>query len=271
MPPTICRRLLLPGLIALVVVLAPTNAGAASRTHLYREANLGLQYSFEHEMVSSSSLPPGSSIGLEFIHSRSRLARGKTGLRGIDLHMVIANPPQSSQADLYFRDAWALFGIGGVRSQVRIGHFNIPFGMNPVMEPRGIFRLPLEAVDLGFKKDWGISWQRESGDFDFELGGFFGTGGDLHWRRGGFLLAGRLGTPTYREFEYGFSVLVADTAPTMNNFRMEAPLTRRVRAGVDTIYLYGTHTIFKAELSTGTDDARTMLGAMAAIDVSVTM
>jgi hypothetical protein len=178
----------------------------------------------------------------------------------------LSDPPGSALADVYFEDAWALFGVGGQRSQIRMGHFNIPFGMNPVMEPRGIFRMPLEAVDLGFKKDWGISWQRESGAHDLEIGGFLASGGDLHWRDGSFLLAGRLGTPTYREFEYGFSFLIADAAPTMGDIRMGSMLVRRVRAGLDAIYMYGNHTILKSEFAAGSDDGRTVGGAMLAVD-----
>jgi hypothetical protein len=254
---------LLPAFFAL---FSASNAVAASRTHLYREASLALQYSLDRHEIFASPMPPSNSVGLEFIHSRQQLPRGQSGLRGLDFHLRLSDPPGPSKADVYFEDAWALFGVGRQRSQIRIGHFNIPFGMNPVMEPRGIFRMPLEAVDLGFKKDWGISWQRESGEHDLELGGFLASGGDLHWRRGSFLLAGRLGTPTYREFEYGFSMLIADAPPTMGDMRMGSMMIRRVRAGLDAIYLYGTHTILKSELTAGSDDGRTVGGLMAAID-----
>jgi hypothetical protein len=257
----------MPLCLALVIaMLVPSPGQAASRTHLFREASLGLVYSVEHERVVASPLPPGNSLGIEFIHSRSGLARGESGLRGLDIHIRVADPPGPALADVYFGDAWALFGVGRVRSQLRVGHFNIPFGINPVMEPRGIFRMPLEAVDLGIKKDWGISYQQAHGEFDIEFGGFLASGSDLHWRRGSFLLAGRFGTPTFREFEYGFSVLLAEAAPTMGNIRMSPDLMRRVRAGADLIYLYGTHTILKSEVTAGSDDGRTVIGAMAAVD-----
>jgi len=256
-------RLLLP---ALFVLLAASGSMASSRSHLYRELNLALQYSVDRQQILASPLPPSTSVGLEFIHSRPPLPRGQSGLQGVDLHLRLSDPPGSGLADLYFGDAWALFGVGRQRSQLRIGHFNIPFGMNPVMEPRGIFRMPLEALDLGYKKDWGISWQRESGEHDLEVGGFLASGGDLHWRRGSFLFAGRMGTPTYRDFEYGFSLLIADSPPTMGDVRMADMMVRRVRAGLDAIYLYGTHTILKSELAAGTDDGRSVAGLMAAVD-----
>jgi hypothetical protein len=253
-----------PILIALLVL--PSAATAGSRTHLYREANLSLQFSLDEQEVFASPRPPASSVGFEFIHRRPPLARGESGLRGLDLQVQVSDPPGPALADVYFGDVWALFGVGRERSQLRIGHFNIPFGLNPVMEPRGIFRLPLEAVDLGLKKDWGVSWQREVGTRDIEVGGFLASGGDLHWRRGSFLLAGRLGTPTYKEFEYGLSALFANLPPTMANTRMSSMAVRTARVGLDAIYLYGNYTIFKGELTAGSDDGRTVAGALAAVD-----
>lgn len=251
-----------------IVLLAalPSLAEAKGRTFVYREANLALQYSFQKSDMFASAMPPGNSVGLEFIHTRKAPARGQVGLAGIDLHLRLQDPRGPARPDLFFEDAWALFQVGGRRSHVRMGHFNLPFGMNPVMEPRGIFRMPLEATDLGFKKDWGIGWQRESGQFDVELGAFLGAGGDLHWRRGSFVLAGRLGTPTFRNFEHGISILVADVPPTMGNVRMGDMLMRRVRTGLDAVYLYGNHTILKAEVAAGSDDGRTVAGALLAGD-----
>jgi hypothetical protein len=203
---------------------------------------------------------------MEFVHSRRAPGRGKIDLLGIDLHARLSDVPGPEGLDLYFADAWALFGIGGQRSQLRVGHFNIPFGMNPVMEPRGIFLMPLEAADLGFKKDWGLAWQRELGQYDVEAGGFLGTGGDLHWRQGSYLLCGRAGTPTFRDFEYGVSMLYGDVPATMGNARLDETPIRRVRGGLDAMYMYGNYTVFKAELAAGSDDGRTVLGSLLGID-----
>jgi hypothetical protein len=250
----------------MVTLALPSLAFAQGRSFIYRELSLALQYSAEQAQVTSSSRPPGTAIGLEFMHTRKMPDRGKIGLLGIDIHARLTDPPGETNPDVYFADAWALFGVGGKRSQLRVGHFNIPFGMNPVMEPRGIFLMPLEALDLGFKKDWGIAWQREAGEFDVEFGGFLGNGGDLHWRQGSFLLCTRAGTPTFRDLEYGVSMLVGDIPPTMGNVRLSDELIRRVRMGFDAMYMYGNYTVFKGEFAAGTDDGRTMVGALFGID-----
>lgn len=250
----------------LLPFFAPQDAYSRSRTFLYREANLAAGYSVEQQLVRSTPLPVPTSLGLEFIHSRSNPRRGSSGLVGIDVHLRLMNPSGQSDLDFYFMDTWALFRVGGARNQFRIGHFNIPFGINPVMEPRGNFRMPLEAIDLGFKKDWGFSWQREAGGYDIEAGAFMGMGGDFHWRRGSYLFAGRVGTPTFKEVEYGISFIAGDTPMTMGMDRMNDMMIRRIRGGMDAIYMYGTHMIFKGELSAGTDDGQTVMGALFSMD-----
>ena len=265
------RSLLAPialTVLAIPLVLATTaSVHADGRTFLYGEANMALGYSAESQQVTTSNLPVPTSLGLEFIHSRRGPAKGRVGLKGIDLHLRVSDVPGPQGFDLHFQDAWMLFGTGGTRSQLRVGHFNIPYGMNPVMEPRGIFRMPLEAIDLGFKKDWGFAWQREIGEkHDVEIGAFMGDGGDLHWRRGSFLVATRLGTPAYRNFEYGMSFLVGDLPPTMGNVRMNDMLMRRVRAGLDAVYMWGNYTTFKGEFMAGSDDGRTTVGGLFAVD-----
>jgi hypothetical protein len=117
---------------------------------------------------------------------------------------------------LLFYDCWIRFKPPELnRTTFRVGHFDIPYGTNPVMTgTRGDFIMPPEMMDVGLKKDWGVSWKGPMGDFDYEISATTGMGLGIHNPRWldrdyppSYLFSARIGAPTYWKFQYGISGL----------------------------------------------------------------
>ncbi|MFI5398343.1 MAG: hypothetical protein ACHQ9S_22630 [Candidatus Binatia bacterium] len=161
---------------------------------------------------------------------------------------------------LVLHDFWLRFAPDGMeRTTIRIGHFDIPYGINPIMAPRGgVFVMPPEIDDIGFKKDWGVGWKGPLGQYDYELAATTGTGLGLHspqWfedaSRRSFALSARLGAPTYWHFQYGLSGLYGKIPTIMADERLNDRAFERWRIGADVFYKWQEHTMFMSQVGYG--------------------
>ncbi len=163
---------------------------------------------------------------------------------------------------LVLHDFWARFEPRGMeRTSLRVGHFDIPYGVNPIMAPRGgVFVMPPEIDDIGFKKDWGAVWKGPLAEYDYELALTTGTGLGLHapyWfvdsSRASFAASARVGAPTYWDFQYGLSALYGKIPRIMADERLDQNAPGRWRVSGDAFYRIQQHTVFMAQLGFGQD------------------
>ena len=243
------RPISILGWIALLLLSVPNFALSDSRSLLYREINLAAVYSRRRENLDFHAMPPFSSVGFEYLWKFSDVKTGQLRPEALDLYLQFVYDPTDDRFEVRSQDLWVRFADPGSDLRVRLGYFALPFGLNPVAEPRGEVLQPLAAFDLGFKKDWGLAVQGKWHDFVCETAATLGTADEIHRRRGRYLLTGRLGVPTFRDTQYGISFLYGNIAKSGRS------LQTSWRASADLIYMYNEpFTVFRGELTFGADD-----------------
>ena len=256
---------------------------STGRSFLYKEVVLSIIYAPEgvvgippndrsEDHLELSPRPPGNYIGVDYVKtftsgsSANKVLPDWFLLSAINLHprLLYDRMEEGDGLDpLKFapQDFWVRFNLGGVdRLALRVGQFVIPYGVNPILAPRQRFLLPLEATDLGLKWDWGLDLKGPLGSHDYEVAATIGSGEGLHSPHlfGGsddasYLITGRLGAPTYWDFQYGFSFLYGNLPVIRGpNVFSDAPISRW-RTGFDTFYRFGTYLMAGAQLTFGQD------------------
>lgn len=162
--------------------------------------------------------------------------------------------------DFYFN----LTAFGRGRMNYKIGHFDVPFGLEPINDTHFTLHQFIPRHDAGFKKDWGISLNGSFPKFDYEVSLTRGTGMDLSGADlDPYLVAGRIGTPTEANAVLGVSALYGeviddhgvhrvDEGDPRGDFREPDRFVRRLRVGVDFTQIFQQFT-FKTEVSGGRD------------------
>ena len=212
-----------------------------------------------------SPRPPSNYIGFDYVKTFASSPRWFP-LTATDLHprMVYNRMEMGDDLNkLQFapQDFWLRFNPGGVdRLILRVGQFVLPYGVNPILAPRQRFILPIEASDLGLKWDWGLSLKGPIGDYDWEIAATIGSGEGLHTPhlftgsdRASHLFTGRIGSPTYWDFQHGISFLLGDLPAIMGPMMMSEVAISRWRIGYDAFYKNGTYLMFGGQLTYGQD------------------
>ncbi len=207
---------------------------------------------------------------------------------GIDLHKVFSNSegdwgtltlqPFLTRLDgvrrrpPFFDDAhdWELvyricnfnytkYGEG--RRNIRIGHMEVPYGLEQVINTNGTLRDYIHGRNIGVKGDWGVSLNGETDEGEYEVALLRGSGNEWRRREDPYLVAGRIGTPRGEPISIGMSALYGDvyryTGPT--------PTVRRSRIGVDFITGKGPFTVM-GDVSIGRDPGTSVVNTVFEID-----
>lgn len=175
--------------------------------------------------------------------------------------------------DFYFN----LTRYGRGQTNFKVGHFDVPFGLEPNVDTHFTLRQLIPLHDAGFKKDWGVSLNGTPPEFDYEISLSRGTGPDLNNHgHDTYLAAGRIGTPANENFTFGLSALYGEVHDRHGTHRVdEAPpagyrdreieeWVRRFRVGADATWILGQYTL-RSEISGGQDfdqDVANMLGEL---------
>lgn len=259
-------------------------ADDGGRSFLYKELVLSGAYSPQgfvgvplddrsEDHFELSPRPPGNYLGLELIRTftpssriNKELLPDWLPLTAIDLHprLLFDRLEESDdldQVEFAPQDFWLRFNPGNMdRVSLRVGQFVLPYGVNPILAPRQQFILPIEALDLGLKWDWGVGIKGPAGEFDWELAATIGSGEALHSPhffgdsdRTSYLITGRIGTPTYWDFQYGVSFLYGDLPVIRGARRFSDEAISRWRVGLDAFYKHGTYLMMGAQLTYGQD------------------
>lgn len=262
---------------------------SAGRTFLYRELVLSGFYSPagipgippgdpSQDNFDLSPRPPGNYLGFDFVWTPGLTSASKTKwiqLRAINLHprLLFSRMEQRGGfARLKFapQDLWVKFNLAGNdRLTLRLGQFALPYGVNPILAPRQRFLLPLEAIDLGLKWDWGMQIKGPAGSFDWELASTLGSGEvlrspNLFGRADStrFLFTARIGTPTYWKLQYGVSALFGYLptirgAQIFNRNASQGPTSlSRWRVSGDILFRRDTYLMGGAQFTFGQDGFR---------------
>ncbi|HEW79346.1 MAG TPA: hypothetical protein ENH34_05210 [Phycisphaerales bacterium] len=204
-------------------------------------------------------------------YDRQSMLMNKTKMQ--PAHIDGAHDWELELHDVYFKYSGPFKG----RLNFRIGHFDVPYGLEQNVDTHSTLVQLMSMRNIGFKKDWGISAGGQLLEMDYEFAFTRGTGAEYIERGENYLVSGRVGTPADRNFCIGISGLygqVIDAMAVMRGKKMGMPATwfgsttkladdiiRRWRVGLDSIYLFGPYT-FKGEVSYGEDVNQEIINAV---------
>lgn len=247
------------------MALLPITAGDAAaqgKTFLYKELNFLAGLSTREERFDLAKRSPLNSVGIDYYHAFGNVEGNNFRLAYVNLHTNLAFDAQLDLFQIVFLDAYMRWKARDEDTFLLTGQFNIPFGMNPIQQPRGTLFMPLEALDLGFKKDWGLAFSSTLHDYWYKVALTMGMGTGLHTPDGSYLVSGRIGSPTYLDFEHGFSLLYGQV-PTIRGVTVLDPTPiERWRMGLDFIYKFRKRITFLGEAAFGSDHDRNVWGLL---------
>jgi hypothetical protein len=140
-------------------------------------------------------------------------------------------------------------GIGRGRTNLRIGHFEIPFGLEQIVNSNGTLRDYLHGSNIGVKADWGVSLNGDLDVLEYEVALTRGSGNGWSDRGDPQLVSGRVGTPRDRAWVAGVSILSGRVqAAAQPDYTL-----RRRRAALD-VQLHGSRFSLMAEFAAGEDE-----------------
>ena len=147
-------------------------------------------------------------------------------------------------------------GLGRGKPNIRFGSFEIPFGLEQIVNTNGTIRDYLHFQNYGIKSDWGMTLNGEANDVEYEIAASRGSGNRYRRRGDPFLFAGRVGTSRNKPVILGVSGLHGETV----NFNGASGTTRRSRVGIDMTF-GGERMVYMAEATAGfQNDARVFSG-----------
>jgi len=145
--------------------------------------------------------------------------------------------------------------LGHGRFNVRLGHFELPFGLEQVLDSNGTLEQFQNGAALGLKADWGASINGVLPNIEYEFA-FTGGGGNALRSSANGLVVGRVGTPSDRRLWLGLSALDGEiSTPT--------GVQSRLRGGIDVGWRLAHGFSLLAEYAggeNGGDDANHALG-----------
>ena len=135
------------------------------------------------------------------------------------------------------------------KPNLRIGHFELPFGLEHVNNTNGTIRDFTHLQNFGIDTDWGVSLNGDASSVEYEVGLTRGSGNKFRSREDPFVLAGRVGTPRSDPVAIGVSALHGEFL----QFDGAGGTIRRSRVGIDGTWSDEKY-IWLGELSAGFED-----------------
>lgn len=194
-----------------------------------------------------------------FKKAETRLQRGYTKLiEPVAWNVKLAlelDPDEIGQEQVTPRlrlfDTWLELDTKWDRTSLWVGHKQIPYGHNPRLDPSHSFLPNQSGLDLSFGRDTGMFLRTplsETLDAEVSLTAGKGDTWDYH---GGWLLTGRVGTPTFRVDEFGVFGLAGKIQGTAGARTINRSLTELVRIGVDWVHKESERAKFVNQISLG--------------------
>lgn len=175
---------------------------------------------------------------------------GRPGDGGPQEPPALAGTTTNSHLNLNLQDAWVKFKTKWDRTTFKVGYAPLSYGHNPEVDANASFMTNLVSNDLGFSRDLGMYFKTPlSRGLDLEFGVSSGgavnstlfqtnsveadtdAGADANGR---FLVAGRIGSPSFKKNEFGLLVAVG----RINANFGEDPTMEVKRIGGEWIYKF---------------------------------
>ena len=152
---------------------------------------------------------------------------------------------------------WRLDPRGALN--LKTGHFEMPFGLEAMIDTNGTLRQMGTPRNLGIKADWGATLNGVSNGLEYEVGVGRGSGNGWHSSGDPYLFVGRVGTIREADSWVGVSGFVGDL------WRPGGVQVRRRRIGIDAGVHKGPWS-FMAELSGGTNNGDAAVNTLLELD-----
>lgn len=134
-------------------------------------------------------------------------------------------------------------GLSGSAVSFRVGHFELPYGLEQVINTNGTLRQYTPLKNLGQKLGWGATINGVLQRFNYEIGLTYGDELEFNHNSNQYTVSGRLGSPRDENWEAGVSAFYGRELPDADE---------RARIGFDGQYHFGQWSIL-GELSIGRD------------------
>lgn len=242
------------------------SAAYASEAQINYEANLIGAYSHEQGWVASDGMNMNSSIGFEY-YQKFANEYGDFLTANLQVRLPYNSREDSEDAwGVEIHNAWLEYKLG-LGSFLRAGHIEPAFGLEPALDTHNTLMQTLAAVNLGFKKDWGVKYRGMLGAFDYEIAATLGSGMSIRHKDNSYLVSARIQNSEVNDFRYGASLMYGNTLRSKQVYTIPYPdlvseeTVHRKRLGLDLRYRYGPFD-FKAEGAFGENNGQTVGGAM---------
>ena len=168
------------------------------------------------------------------------------------LQDVEGHPPifaDENDTEITYRNVYFNYtGLGRGLVNFKVGHFEVPFGIEHYVTTNGELRDYQHRANIGVKADWGASINGGTQAFDYEVAWQRGSGNEWETEGDPGLIAARVGTSRRAPWSVGLSYFEGDI------FRYADPQNplERDRVGID--FSYAWHRMeFLGEFSRGKD------------------
>jgi len=229
----------------------------------YKEVNILSGYSHDRGWVGEQRGGLKNSLGFEYY---KKFSSDYGDFLTVDLQARLAYDSAQRLGDavnIEIHNAWLEYKLG-LGKNIRIGHFDPSFGLEPILDTHGTLFQTLMRQNIGFKKDWGISYRAVTENMDYEVSAQLGSGMGIGRKDGSFLLSARAGTPQTGELQGGVSLLYGEVLTTHSMHTIPSvsysdSTVRKKRIGFDAQYLRGSY-LFRGEVAFGQDDDAEVFG-----------
>ena len=245
---------------------------AALADDFYKEANVIGGYSDNEQWIGKKGNLKNS-LGFEYY---KKFSDEYGDYLTFDLQTRIAYDSEENSQDAFgieIHNAWLEYKLG-LGESIKFGHFDPAFGLEPVLDTHGTLLQTLAHKNIGFKKDWGISYKGLLGDYDYQLAAQLGSGMSIKREDNSFLMTGRISTPNSNDTQVGLSFLYGNVLQSEQSWTIPATdlisdkSIRKRRVGLDFQCPLGLFD-FKTEVAAGDNDGTTVAGALAELGYTI--
>lgn len=258
--------------VLLISAVALSTSRCAHERISAKELNLIGGYSHRSGWIGQT-MALSNSIGFEDYRKFYRQT-GDFMTTDLQVRLAYDSDEESDRAwGIEIHNAWLAYRLAYGHT-LRAGHFDVPFGLEPVVDTHGTILQTLAMSSVGFKQDWGIGLKGNLTRWDYELALQMGSGMSIHLEDEIFLVSARLGSPSGQNAEYGLSLLCGKVLESMDmrtfprsHLLSEKPISKKM-IGLDGQYLFGP-VLFKGEAVYGGQQDNQAFGCLLEADLTI--
>lgn len=234
-------------------VLAPAHANDSWFDNTRTSLDLSVRGMYEANSENFGSVQfAGLDLHKVFTGSDGDIGTLLVQVYATSLYDVEGHPPIFSDKDdtaVVYRSVYFNFkGLDHGRLNVKVGHFEVPFGIEQLEDTNGKLKDYMHGPNLGVKADWGVSINGATGSFEYEIALMRGSGNDWETAGDPYILAARIGTPRDANLMFGLSAMTGKVSTPGK----PSPTIERSRVAVDA-HWYWRRLEFIGEVSVGKD------------------